>query len=564
MKIFYRIVAMCLVSLICLTSVRAQQWERIGWQGGRINIQGQLGNTLIGLAKDYPNINAIYRSTDFGVSWNEFRQGLPVCTLGARLTVAGDYIFIDNVGGYQGPQVFDNIGIYAIKEQDTVWHHFEFSPLYGRCPYSKLMIFSNDTILSYFSGVSSYNFDTTTGFYLSTNGGKKWNRTFDPIKMTPNAIAASPHFAHHRVYAKVASFDSSGVPGKSYFYASNNAGITWELLPVPEAIVINDTLLFEWTSPHQFLRSSDGGRSWTPQDDPFSDTTKKGFIYPFFQFREKIFLAGSYYPNYMQRLFQLVSNDGGITWVTPQFPDSSTYIYQIVGNEKRYIVGLEGGVYSISDSSLITSKQYLDYSGIKNEQGILHYVTGKTLYASHINREGNNVLLSDSIIVSFDNGATWTQRLFLENHWLNQLKWINDASILYAAGKEKSTQFGCIYRSLDNGNSWQVHTTLSTKGEISQFIVRGDTIIVKDENTGPSFSELRISIDGGKSWFMPAIPYISKGIDSIKISYKNSLFLSIYSSKDQYYFSSSDFGLNWSPIDFLGLPPLHKWSLDLW
>src|SRR6266550_2608285 len=65
------------------------QCERIGWQGGSLNIAAQLGKTFIGIAE------SIYRSDDEGKSWYLFTKGIPNSIF--SIGVSGDSIYSDGV-----------------------------------------------------------------------------------------------------------------------------------------------------------------------------------------------------------------------------------------------------------------------------------------------------------------------------------------------------------------------------------------------------------------------------------------------------------------------------------
>src|SRR3954464_4972421 len=77
------------ISFFSIASLHAQEWEQVGWQGGIISIEAQLGHTLYGASG-----NAFYKSTNWGQTWSMFRTGLPQSSIIFRHVLATDGRFI--------------------------------------------------------------------------------------------------------------------------------------------------------------------------------------------------------------------------------------------------------------------------------------------------------------------------------------------------------------------------------------------------------------------------------------------------------------------------------------
>jgi hypothetical protein len=541
------------VSLLKVISLQAQ-WEQIGWSGGSIKIQAQLGNTLFGVGDNYPYISTIYRSTDWGKTWKMYRDGLPLCTYENQniwVSVSGDYIYLGLTNDVT-PSIVDRIGMYYSKEKDSVWTHLRFSPIENIAPYhnvfsSQPMLFSNDTILCYFGGVDSSPYDSSSGFYLSTDLGKYWKKTFDPT------AGALPYFAHHRVYTFVSSFDSlRTIPRKGILYSSNDAGLSWTKLsyPGPEGDLypyfLDDTLLFFVIHASQppyatFLyRSLDGGNKWEQLSIPYPG------IGPFFERDNRVFLhVGLTNPN---RDLQYISEDKGLTWNRYTFFDSSSYIGNIFGGSGHYILKMNYDGFMECDTTLMNPKPYENFSGLQNYNGSLNYVSGDTLYATNYKEPGSS-FTTDSLSVSYDNGTTWTRKLFCDHHYSGKARWTKSGAELYAAGGEKDTFNFSIFKSEDNGSSWKILTPLTdvmgnTSQDIHQIFASHDTLLVVFDGG----TLIYYSTNDGVSWSILSPPSAQFFSQSFQIGYYNGkIFYFPKFSIDNFFYTSSNLGTSWVP-----------------
>ncbi len=290
MKHLFSILLIFAASLTCTTFLHAQQWEQVGWQGGIIEVRAQLGKTLFGQGYNVGFIGTtgtpegllteIYRSTDEGRSWKIFRKGLPILTWTVYIKVSGDYVYLFPDRFQNETPAFDNIGAYVAKETDTTWTHLPFSPIYGSSPFDRyntesfdpLMFFSNDTILVQFRDLS-----VRGKLYLSADRGKSWA----PINTT--GIPFETHYINHRAFV-LADNDS----GKTLFFSSGDAGITWKNLLLPPGadtsysgppFFFNDSLLFYFNSKDSnSYRSIDGGENWVRIDLPYPNFFRGRFF----------------------------------------------------------------------------------------------------------------------------------------------------------------------------------------------------------------------------------------------------------------------------------------------
>ena len=563
MKHLLRIFLSSAISLVGLMKLHAQEWEQVGWQGGEIQIQAQLGNTLYGASGD-----AFYKSTDVGKTWSMFRAGLPLNSFTFRISLNleealrtdNKYLYLNN-GGYHEP------GVYFCSENDASWSFRKYSLINGSYPStSPLRTFSisQDSILTYYHKYS-YQSDSSDGFYLSIDNGITW-KLHATVLTTSNYVQLAR--LKKRIFMEIAMYDTSKKTYRNKILKSDNLGLTWDTLITPwsnssdaNLYVLSDSILFAQIlgnnpgdSSQSLFKSIDRGVTWDIPKGPLPskyDTWDIDFLKvigkKLFMFVEDLSKPDRY------RLYS--SNDLGDDWRRILLPDTNMQLPDIFGIDNNYILSyLKDQIAYFSTDSTFEKLTRVYFNQALSNAGNLLYVSGANLYGSFISSSGSypGVLYTDSILTSPDNGITWTPKLFLANNRLNGLNWLEDGLNLYATGKEKINQHACIYKSTDKGTSWAISSTLSLSSDISQFYIHRDTIIVKLDSANYSApSQLWVSIDGGKSWVVLSTPFVNYGIDYFGMSVQDG---SILLSSNQYFFSSADLGLSWRQLTYQNFP----------
>ena len=156
MKHFLKVVLFSLIVLFGSSTLHAQEWEKIGWQGGKIYPSGQLGNTLYSIS----NLT-VYRSTDWGQTWTIFSSGLPIST-----AISDDLSFIqlnDCICIDLSSTSLPEAGLFYSKENDNSWSFKKISTIGKVSP--KILFWSGDSILSY---RDSKGLDDQDGFYFQS------------------------------------------------------------------------------------------------------------------------------------------------------------------------------------------------------------------------------------------------------------------------------------------------------------------------------------------------------------------------------------------------------------
>ncbi|MEP7234714.1 MAG: hypothetical protein ABI778_05405, partial [Ignavibacteriota bacterium] len=532
------------------------QWERIGWQGGKIDISAQLGKTLYGTS-----LQGIHKSTDFGKTWKSFQSGLPVSELPtyhlySYPTTDGEYLYLTNEPKPIWPFISEN-GLYFCKEKDTAWTFIKIAPIPTPLPFkysTSCYFYSEDTLISYFRQNSTP--DSLDGLYVSTNRGSSWNKR-DHI--LPNRTTY--YFRNGtRIFRTSWLQDYLNDTAYCEYSKTDNLGTTWEYLQVPwsDSLFVSyyapdDQVLFAQTrnimpeSRVEFLyRSTDNGITWKIPNGKLPSTEHAWEIDFIKKFGSALFMFVEEYTD-IGRIYTLYSStDLGASWNTIALPDTVMKKGRLFGKADNLLFSyakVQPTIYFRTDSSFRSLKEVSFDQALCNN-GFINYVSGTTLYSCKSN------YYSDSFYVSIDNGLTWESHLFFEHNYLNPSKWVKDGNYLYAAGSDPNTYLQQLYRSTDDGNSWTLFSRFPRHIEINQILPNGDTLLAGFGTFGTD--TILVTIDGGRSWVDIQTPLAQFGIRDYDISYTEKLLR--VSSSTQYAYISSDLGTTWAQEGFPGSP----------
>lgn len=177
----------------------------------------------------------------------------------------------------------------------------------------------------------------------------------------------------------------------------------------------------------------------------------------------------------------LITANGGSTWnsvssgTTEQFND----IY-LIGN-KGFIVGNNGAIFKV-DGTTITSVT----SGVTADLSGVYMVDPSTAFVS------GGAFLNSTILVTFNNGAVWTQLTSGSLNGLNDIWFIND-STGFAVG-----DVGTILKTTDHGSNWATQVTGSSTNmnavcfitADSGYVVGGGGLVMRTINGGSTWTTL--------------------------------------------------------------------------
>ncbi|MEP7233894.1 MAG: T9SS type A sorting domain-containing protein [Ignavibacteriota bacterium] len=516
MKNVIRITIFLFVFAGAFSTVNAQEWEKIGWEGGgQVEIKAQLGNTLYGLANF-----SVYKSTDWGKSWFFFHNGLPEDTFffsrnmktqyyhNSGITQCKDYLII-------GPCIDNNsntgrpFGFYYCKEREPKW---TFKPL-SRLPRDGMLhifYFSGDSIFVY----ENYVNNDSGGFYLSQDGGSSWERRMSTLTLMADQAGANP-------YSLRSSFFIFS-DGKTF--RTPNFGLTWDSLQFRPSTnwsdwwSLDDSIILQYyvkeSSSHDtsittgIYRTIDFGTSW----EEIPDFPRKLPAWDVIQFIRKVgkksFLFTDYNSSFMLNN-TFVSDDFGGHWKRITSIDSNLWIQGIFGYDNFYILKTYWGNFTTDSTFLKLTPLISSKKEVYGNQRALVGVKGKNLFALPDARQHS---LYDSVLRSTDNGSSWSQEQFFGKGLLDNNRWVPDGSILYSSGI-KSDSSPCIFKSLDDGISWVIDINVPTKERVLQYFIQGDTVVVR------SHTNIFNSIDGGISWIRQS-PTIG---DSVNMAYRDGM-----------------------------------------
>ncbi|RPI12951.1 MAG: T9SS C-terminal target domain-containing protein [Ignavibacteriae bacterium] len=224
---------------------------------------------------------------------------------------------------------------------------------------------------------------TTDGIYVSSNNGTTWVLKNNGINTTNNTT-----YCLITAGNKILCGSDSGV------YVSSNNGDSWTRknngIPVGYARKINAFLLYNGTNIYAgtdrgVYLSTNNGESWVARDASIDS-----YIIYSFTVKDNNIFAGT-----DKKVFR--SSDAGLSWVTLStgFPVTHTSAKALVTMGPNIVVGLccGAGAYLSHDNG--------------ERWGKIHDMTANVFVSN-----GNNIIAGaiEGVLVSTDNGATWTER----------------------------------------------------------------------------------------------------------------------------------------------------------
>ncbi|HEV2262197.1 MAG TPA: hypothetical protein VGR69_07935 [Candidatus Rubrimentiphilum sp.] len=279
-----RCLAFLLAAVISPTSYSALQWRMIGpFRGGRTvavsGVPGQPGVYYIA-ATD----GGIWKSTDYGRTWNPIFDGQDTGSIGALAVAAGDpnIIYAGSGEGLRRPDLSVGDGIYKSVDAGKSWTHLG---LRDGQQIAALAVDpkNSDRVFAAVLG-HPYGPNNERGLYRSTDGGASWQKVLGKDENTGAVTVLIDPRDSQIVYA--ALWASRNPPWRlrdilqlwqqGGLYKSTDGGTTWSQLTtgLPAAIGRiglaiapgDSSRIYAWVNDDRscgIYASSDAGTSWT-------------------------------------------------------------------------------------------------------------------------------------------------------------------------------------------------------------------------------------------------------------------------------------------------------------
>lgn len=497
------------LSLFLVSILHAQDWEKVGWDGGNTVGLIRLGSSLI-CATEY---DGIYRSTNDGESWEVFNSGLPI-SISSRTSE-----FLKHTDNYAffitGDSALTRV-FYRLHKDGSSWQKVVIPAEDDEKPFW-LVPTGGDTILAMMDGDFSFE-EHSMSVYLSPDGGSTWKNvsaSLPTFLYNANAAASKNGVAlfTESIDTALLDFVPSGV-----FYSSDR-GLTWSLsgTGLPDSSSIkgmcssDDVLLAEvsvtvdqTTRFDGIYRSLDGGKTWQRSMQGI-DSASNDFVFTFFTLDSVLFAC--------MQVNTYKSTNLGASWEEVLTDYNDIALYQAVSTINGILVCTGGGL-GVADDELTASTQLItSMDGIYADRSWLHYAIDESCLGMSTYNDLGTYLMS-----SQDNGNEWSYKNISQMAF-SQCEWVHANEKYYMGGANISTSEPMVFISEDPYNDMIAYPTLAIDGYIRSLDVSGDTIVAGTSAIDGSRGYIHLSTDDGVSWknITPSVLSSNSEIELVKI-----------------------------------------------
>lgn len=480
----------------------------------------------------------VYRSTDRGLSWEQFKKGLDskyTLALGISPNFSSDgTLFAGTI----------DKGIFVSYDRGETWK-FTGEGLPDK--------FIQRIVVS-----SNYSNDQTVflampgeGLFISRNQGKSWVRTGDSLDNNyVRTIDLSNNYSEDQTLYVGASF--------GMIFKSVNAGVSWTRVNEAKREAIygrniqdkqirslalspnftNDGIIFSGTSAGLFY-SDDSGVKWEKVTEGLTISTIRTLsISPDFA-NDGIVFAGTNNTG----IFKSVN--AGETWMQANSGLDNLKIWMIhispdfVNDQTVFATGKAGLYKSVDGGNNWAPLSRDSFKGVIQAVDISeNFKEDETLF----------IATTDGAFKSINAGETWEN--ISENYFQSRILEITSSPNF---ANDKTIYIGTlgdfIYKSVDGGDSWVkiYHETYSDTSvhsiDISLNFSEDQSLII-----GTNLGAYK-SVDGGKNWInmYEGLPVSHKMISSVKIASDGTMFVGL---PNEGIFKSDDSGISWDQINF--------------
>ncbi len=432
----------------------------------------------------------IYRSTNNGVTWVEFSQGLPVAWIDEILVDSNDNLIVGTT-----------FGIYRSVDSGSSWMHI------GK-PEWMMNGF-------YFEGLAMnpsgwlFTLDGYEGIYYSTNGGATWINAYPGVS---NLTALGLDQTDNRIL--VGSIDG-------FVYQSVDLGSTW--IRINEGYNFSAVNVFNLEYNNRIIVGSEYAGIFSTTDYGFNWLQNNAGFKHATVFDLESNSLGDIFAR--TRTFIYRSTDNGTQWIPTNFGDDA-----------------EADIFINSYDHIFASTSFLP--GARSTDFGQTWVTISYGICCHIASWGEDInqnlfAAASGFYKSTDNGDSWT--LISSPYGLQTFKF-NRHNLAFGG-----TIFGTILRSTDGGFSWDsVGTSGSWKTLGSTLITKNETVFMASNDRGG----VHRSTDNGNTWAHLTNGINDSSILSITEDLNGFIYIATNSSG---ILKSINNGDEWTPINY-GLP----------
>jgi hypothetical protein len=459
-KIYSLVLGLLLISSSCIQA----QWTQTNgpFANTTVNCFATDGSTLFAGTQS----SGIYRSTDFGSSWQLASTGFGIYPFHSML-LSGSNLFAAG----------DN-GLYYSNNNGASW-----SGIFNGAFYSSAGIVQNgSTLIACNNG----------GIYRSTTNGGSWTSVGTQTNATL-AVCGNVFLAAN----------TSGV------YKSVDDGITWSQVNSAQTgiltMITSGTNIFAGTGSGGVLLSTDNGTTWTAKN-----TGLTSLLVSSFSFNGTDLYAGTAAGVYK-------TSNSGTSWVAANTGITTTTVnaLTIMGaslfigtpNTGIYLSTNFGASWALSNNGLITSDvralgfngsnlfagsngsgAYLTSSSGANWNGVNSGLMNQTVNAFASSGVNTFAGTGGGVFLTTNNGASWTA----VNTGLTNT---NVVSLVMIGANLFAGTSGGVFLSANNGASWSAVNTGLSRLVVNTLTTNGTNLFAGTDNSG-----VFMSSNNGASW----------------------------------------------------------------
>jgi photosystem II stability/assembly factor-like uncharacterized protein len=442
-----------------------------------------------------------YKSIDDGETWTSLDEGVPKVleypSFSQRRFDGIDQII--EVGVYDPLPPHYTGGFYVLSPEAAAWQFFDFSSVHRLYSRTTLRIGQDTFIAQLPNEYEVGNYDTAALFF-SSNHGLSWEKRTPKHPDSLTSVSLQAYHSRGRI------FTVARISGSYRLYQSDNFGTTWQenglqqLLDtgwsaslevvVPSFIMVKAS---KGSEKPVYYSSIDNGETWTLVIG-YEEPLNGGHLTYALENRVIIAIFGQ---SFDSGYSSIISSDSGRTWTQVQTIDGERILW--IAQRKTgapYLAMLKKGRV-VSYANLDNNFQKVGapaFRGLEHPVLSLMHVNGHSLYAENLSKRTFPPYLTDSILISHDEGNTWQGHKLTGGFKLDGSAWFVGRSYVYTIAELENYE-EVLIRSSDHGMNWEVVMPDSISSNWTQvFDQTGDTIVIVT-NHGSFFS-----LDGGTVW----------------------------------------------------------------